>query len=395
MNYQSQSKDTIYHDIKSILKIITYIIKLRKISNKSDENILLGKISDNGPLFYISKSDLINHIGIFGLSGFGKTTTCMRILKELSNKKYKIIIFDWHGEYENFIESINGISIELGKDDYGLNPLMIMINNDIGEHIGFLTDMFTEAFQLSMPQSYMLRKTLLDIISKNGMQSLTISKIIDELSLKKGQYISNYEIEIRTALLRRLEPLNYGIGKKIFDTTKSLNAEELLNNNISISFKNLSEEGLKKITAFTIMRILYSHAIRHSLERTIIVLEEARNIIPQRRYGEPPLLGEKMVSELRKHGVTMIIIAQLPSQISYEITRSLSLIIIHRINAFEEILNATGLQSTSSEIAEIAKKARTLDKGEALIFLPSENTYYKITILKPEIILNNNELLIT
>jgi hypothetical protein len=395
MNYQSQSKDTIYHDIKSILKIITYIIKLRKISNKSDENILLGKISDNGPLFYISKSDLINHIGIFGLSGFGKTTTCMRILKELSNKKYKIIIFDWHGEYENFIESINGISIELGKDDYGLNPLMIMINNDIGEHIGFLTDMFTEAFQLSMPQSYMLRKTLLDIISKNGMQSLTISKIIDELSLKKGQYISNYEIEIRTALLRRLEPLNYGISKKIFDTTKSLNAEELLNNNISISFKNLSEEGLKKITAFTIMRILYSHAIRHSLERTIIVLEEARNIIPQRRYGEPPLLGEKMVSELRKHGVTMIIITQLPSQISYEITRSLSLIIIHRINAFEEILNATGLQSTSSEIAEIAKKARTLDKGEALIFLPSENTYYKITILKPEIILNNNELLIT
>jgi DNA helicase HerA-like ATPase len=395
MNYQSQSKDTIYHDIKSILKIITYIIKLRKISNKSDENILLGKISDNGPLFYISKSDLINHIGIFGLSGFGKTTTCMRILKELSNKKYKIIIFDWHGEYENFIESINGISIELGKDDYGLNPLMIMINNDIGEHIGFLTDMFTEAFQLSMPQSYMLRKTLLDIISKNGMQSLTISKIIDELSLKKGQYISNYEIEIRTALLRRLEPLNYGISKKIFNTTKSLNAEELLNNNISISFKNLSEEGLKKITAFTIMRILYSHAIRHSLERTIIVLEEARNIIPQRRYGEPPLLGEKMVSELRKHGVTMIIITQLPSQISYEITRSLSLIIIHRINAFEEILNATGLQSTSSEIAEIAKKARTLDKGEALIFLPSENTYYKITILKPEIILNNNELLIT
>jgi DNA helicase HerA-like ATPase len=395
MNYQSQSKDTTYHDIKSILKIITYIIKLRKISNKSDENILLGKISDNGPLFYISKSDLINHIGIFGLSGFGKTTTCMRILKELSNKKYKIIIFDWHGEYENFIESINGISIELGKDDYGLNPLIIMINNDIGEHIGFLTDMFTEAFQLSMPQSYMLRKTLLDIISKNGMQSLTISKIIDELSLKKGQYISNYEIEIRTALLRRLEPLNYGISKKIFDTTKSLNAEELLNNNISISFKNLSEEGLKKITAFTIMRILYSHAIRHSLERTIIVLEEARNIIPQRRYGEPPLLGEKMVSELRKHGVTMIIITQLPSQISYEITRSLSLIIIHRINAFEEILNATGLQSTSSEIAEIAKKARTLDKGEALIFLPSENTYYKITILKPEIILNNNELLIT
>jgi len=395
MNYQSQSKKTTYHEVESILKIISSIIKLKKISSKSGENILLGRISDNGPLFYISKSDLINHIGIFGLSGYGKTTTCMRILKELSNQEYKIIIFDWHGEYDNFIKSINGISIELGKDDYGVNPLMIMINNDVGEHIGFLTDMFTEAFQLSMPQSYMFRKTLLDIISKNGIQGLTISKIIDELSLKKGQYISNYEIEIKTALLRRLEPLNHGISRKIFDTMKPLSAEELLNNNISINFKNLPEEGLKKIIAFTIMRILYSHAIRHNLKRTIIVLEEARNIIPQRRYGEPPLLGEKMVSELRKHGITMIIITQLPSQISYEITRSLSLIIMHRINAFEEILNATGIQSTSPEIAEIAKKARTLNKGEALIFLPSENTYYKITIIKPDITLDKDEILIT
>ncbi len=396
MSYQYQSKkiDDLVH-LKNIIKIVTSIVKLEKISDASEEGILLGKINDSGPSFYISKNDLINHIGIFGLSGFGKTTTCMQILKELSDKKYRILVFDWHGEYKEFIEKTNGYSVELGKDDYRLNPLMIMINNDIGEHIGFLTDMFTEAFQLSMPQSYMLRKILLDIISKNGIQGLTISKIIDELSLKRGQYVSNYEVEIRTALLRRLEPLNHGVSKKIFDTMKILSAEELLKTNISINFKNLSEEGIKRIIAFTIMRILYSHAIKHSLERTIIVLEEARNIIPQRKYGEPPLLGEKMVSELRKHGITMIIIAQLPSQISYEIVRSLSLIIMHRINSFEEILNATGLQSTSSEIAEIARKARILNKGEALVFLPSESTYYKVTILKPEILNNKDEILIT
>ncbi|MEM3832886.1 MAG: DUF87 domain-containing protein [Thermoprotei archaeon] len=380
--YPSKKINDEYSHIKNIIKIIIFVNKLKEISMKNGENILLGKIDDNGPLFYISKNDLINHIGIFGLSGFGKTTTCMRILEGLANNGYKILVFDWHGEYERFIRSIGGYSINLGIDDYSINPLMIMLNNDIGEHVGFLTDMFTEAFQLSMPQSYVLRKILLEIISKSNIQGLTVNRIIEELSPKRGQYVSNYETEIRMALLRRLEPLNYGISKNIFNATKVLSADELLSNNISINFRNLSEEGLKRITAYTIMRILYSHSIKHSLKRIVVVLEEARNIIPQRRYGDPPSLGEKMVSELRKHGVTMIIITQLPSQISYEIVRSLSLIILHRVNSFEEVLNATGLQSILMEAAEVAKKVRTLNKGEALIFLPSESTHYKVSILK-------------
>ncbi|MGC8947849.1 MAG: ATP-binding protein [Thermoprotei archaeon] len=395
--YHSKKINGEYSHIKNIIKVVIFIDKLKKISMKNNENILLGKINDNGPLFYISKNDLINHIGIFGLSGFGKTTTCMRVLEGLASNGYKILVFDWHGEYERFIKSIDGYSIKLGVDDYGINPLMVMINNDIGEHVGFLTDMFTEAFQLSMPQSYVLRKILLEIISKSNIQGLTINRIIEELSSKKGQYVSNYEIEIRMALLRRLEPLNYGVSKSIFNATKVLSANELLSSNISINFKNLSEEGLKRIVAYTIMRILYSHAVKYSLEKTVVVLEEARNIIPQRRYGDPPLLGEKMVSELRKHGVTMIIITQLPSQISYEIVRSLSLIILHRINSFEEILNVTGLQSILTETTEVTKKARTLNKGEALIFLPSENTYYKVSILKSNLMSNdiNNEIIIS
>jgi len=50
----------------------------------------------------------------------------------------------------------------------------------------------------------------------------------------------------------------------------------------------------------------------------MIIIEEARNLIPVRRPEEPVTISERLSQDMRKFGESVVYIAQFPSQISSE-----------------------------------------------------------------------------
>ncbi|MFH7859442.1 MAG: hypothetical protein QXR03_00365, partial [Candidatus Aenigmatarchaeota archaeon] len=92
-------------------------------------------------------------------------------------------------------------------------------------------------------------------------------------------------------------------------------------------------------------------------------IEEAQNIVPMRKDSEMPSIGERLIFDVRKFGEGIILIAQLPSQISDNITKNVSMRIIHAIKGKNDI--AYSLRKNG--IYEGEKILQSLREGEAII----------------------------
>ena len=111
--------------------------------------------------------------------------------------------------------------------------------------------------------------------------------------------------------------------------------------------------------------MIYEEKVRHkgTLDH-LIVVEEARNIAPARRAEDPPTVGERMISELRKFGEAMLFVAQFPSHVAAEIVKNSGTKIVHRLAWPDDV----GLVADSIGLNEKQSEHLTrLKVGEAVV----------------------------
>lgn len=80
------------------------------------------------------------------------------------------------------------------------------------------------------------------------------------------------------------------------------------------------------------LKMIYEEKVKQ--KRTmdhLTLVEEARNIAPARRPEDPPTVGERMISELRKFGEAMAFVAQFPSHVAAEVVKNSGTKIVHRL----------------------------------------------------------------
>jgi len=257
------------------------------------------------------------------MTGSGKTETAKRIA--YTTKKKKLII-DWAGEYA-----------------YGRIATPQELNLKLTPHE--IIDSISSAFQLTIPQQAFLLE------AAKGTETLT--EIINKIKQAKA---NETEREIKNALLRRLLPL-----EELGLFTGNLSLSEI----DTLDLSELTYEA-KKLTINIILRMFYN-----SPEPRILIIEEAQNIIPARQLNQTPTTAELIINELRKKGVSVILIAQMPSQVSLAF-RNADYIIIHRLQL--TIKEAQTLGLNNNEIKRIAK----LKTGECLIISRGEKNWIKI-----------------
>lgn len=258
------------------------------------------------------------------MTGSGKTETAKRIA--FSTKKKRKLIIDWAGEYAH------GKIAKPQELNLKLTPHEII-------------DAISSAFQLTIPQQAFLLQ------AAKGTKTLT--EIINKI--KQTRAIET-EREIKNALLRRLLPL-----EELGLFTGNLN----LNDIDTLDLSQLTYEA-KKLTVNIVLRMFYN-----SPEPRILIIEEAQNIIPARHLNQTPTTAELIINELRKKGVSVILIAQMPSQISLAF-RNADYIIIHRLQLTMKEAQTLGLNKEETE--RLAK----LETGECLIIHKGEKIWTKI-----------------
>ncbi|MCL5788516.1 MAG: ATP-binding protein [Candidatus Marsarchaeota archaeon] len=332
------SPQTRFEDWKTLWRVLAKAVDLPRF----DEVDAVGGISiGRGPSkIQLTDQELFKHCAVVGETGSGKSTFVAEIAKEWSGQARHFLVFDWHGEYSKLIrdnsiliiEPDNGLGFDVFAYPQGVDPYI---------HIDTLMDIFSESFDLSVSQQYVLRSSLRKLYTEKGHgikmrpERVTISELIKYIN--EARTFSGWEQEAKLALVRRVSKLgDTGLGGML-NAEHSLGLDEVLNENVLVDLGKIPDHYSKLFVVEAMLRLLYDYKVSRKLALPhMTVVEEARNVVPYRRPEEKPRIAERIIEELRKFGESMIIVTQLPSTVSSEVLTAAGTIFAFRLKGEAE-----------------------------------------------------------
>ena len=346
-----------------------FYIPNSKESGERGEGINLGRVktrSGSSHEFRLQLDDLRRHVTLMGMTGSGKSTTAGVIVRQVAAMGLPVMILDWHCEHSDLVKSVGGQVVSPGKDDFAINPLDMGPGTEPSEHVEMVTDIFADTYHFTHPQAYMFRNALQRCLGEAADREVpTLASLVS--TIESYPLRSAYDNETKVALLRRLVPLTQGNVGRAFNSPSSHTVDELLDKVLCVELGNIRETLSRSIFADILMKLIYEARVsRKSKMEHLMMIEEARNIAPVRRDEDPPSVGERMISELRKFGESMLFIAQFPSQVASEVVKNSGVRIIHRVAWAEDLrLVRDSLNLTQEQVAYVS----SLGVGEAVVSL--------------------------
>jgi hypothetical protein len=338
-------------------------------SESGTGGFLLGAVRSGGRElhdFRLQEDDLRRHLSVLGMTGSGKTTTTSSIVSQAAESGLPVLVLDWHNEYGRIVSGAGGKVVAPGKDDFALNPLEVVPGGDSNEHIAMICDIFSDIYHFTHPQAYMFRNAVHKRLTETSSAEVpTIKALVS--TIEAFPLKSAYDQETKVALLRRLVPLTEGQPGKALGGSGPLKMEELLETVVCVELGHLRDIQSRAVFSDLLLKMVYEEKVKHKSGMDhLTVVEEARNIAPARRAEDPPTVGERMISELRKFGEAMMFVAQFPTHVAAEVVKNSGTKIVHRLAWPDDVAligDALGLNPKQRE------HLTRLQTGEAVVGL--------------------------
>jgi hypothetical protein len=270
------------------------------------------------------------HMALLAMTGGGKTVAARRIIRELLNAGYPLVVLDPHGDYLEFWKK---------RHIFRDNEIMLFyphlnVNDQNRDMIAFLVSRMTQGF--TDPQKEKFNESLESIsIGRDERLSIVsfIGRLLQDLANREAKhpgtipavrralrFVQNQmeAMDVSNELLRKRMP-QLSFGPMPDPTTEP---EELVSpGRMSIIYLG----GYDHLTQSTIVSLLLKHlfevraSMRDKIPPFLAVVEEAHNFIPSWSEGqaETPSLEiiRKVITEGRKFGVGLLLISQRPSRL--------------------------------------------------------------------------------
>ncbi|MFX0065741.1 MAG: ATP-binding protein [Candidatus Hermodarchaeota archaeon] len=299
----------------------------------SRDGVIMGKPVIEGKesheSYYLSLTDLSNHLGVWGATGMGKSRFVYGLIQSLVHQGHSITILDPKGEYIDLATDLeNIIVLRPGSTDlpFHLNILEVPPNLTEEDHLGFLHSAIQNIFlaqdiHMQPQMGAVLMQALRYAISNR----LTFGELLNILEWPENKLITHLGVRGTNleasahAVANRLRGLTFGICRKVFLGETTIAIEKLLNQccviDLSI-FENIESVQARKIFLEVFSHYLLNH-LRTHLPSThepgqiehILVIEEAQKLVPQKlrsMYSDEQSLLGKLPWTFRGYGVAVI-----------------------------------------------------------------------------------------
>ena len=300
---------------------------------------------------------MFQHVLVVGSTGSGKTYTVSRIVSKAvkrDNELRSVIVFDWHGEYTGLLDVYEYI------DPWDL-PVNI-IGSDIYETV----DLISDVLELTHPQSFMVEK----ILSREKISNIhELYRILESL-----EDVASWMRESRLSLLRKLSPIVRDAYIDLFKGDRN-NYVNLAGRSVMIiDVSKIKDPLIRRIYIAFYLKKLFSVALERMLTgRLLIVVEEAYNLLNR---DKPIRLISRMLAEVRKFGIGLIIVTQSPSTVVEDVMINTNTKIIHSLKSSCDIDLINKTLYLTEEFRQIIPY---LDVGEAIIY---SRSYKKPLLIK-------------
>lgn len=383
-------------------KTVNFIVDLPTMA--ADHAIDLGTVVDHGRRYpnnrvRLQRKDLNKHVFVTGVTGSGKTTTCLSLLLE-SNLPF-LVIEPAKTEYRALVTHLDsGIDYYRpnGDDHQSLriNPFaLIRKSQRIKSHAGFLKNVFAAIFPMEASMPMMVEAAILASYEDKGWDIddneflpggdpfdpitrawPTMSEMIRQLDRIIPTYGLGQEFteKYRGSLVSRLRSLTDGTLGQVLDVPQSLCFHTLLERHAVIELEEL-QGGEEKALLMALLLGGINEAIRarHAENpdfRHLTLIEEAHRLLSRPEPGDKAAAMAveafaDMLAEVRKYGAGLIIADQIPAKLIPDIIKNTHSKIVHRLFA-EDDRRAMGEAMMMND--EQRAFLPNLATGEAVIF---------------------------
>lgn len=373
-------------------------LPIGKLATSSRQFQLKAANSDSDFL-KIPLNDLKRHALVVGMTGSGKTTTCLSLLHHLLDKVPFMVIEPVKGEYRTLIthQAFKG-KIQLciiGHPDFSLrwNPLAVLPGVPIGTHISYLKSCFMAAFPLYGYMQITLLTALENVYKKFGwsltelaprqsrkyyptLMDLTkeVTDLIPQLGYS-GEPATNLDASLRLRLKSLVSSEN--LLAYSFNTSSPFPLD-FFNKNVVVDLTRLGDGDEKALLMAFLLTTVYEHFAYsgNSFDlRHVTLIEEAHRLLsktgPAAQEGgdaksKAVELFSNMLAEIRSFGAGLIIAEQMPSKLIEDAIKNTNLKIVHRMTPIDE---RTVLGNTMNAQEDQVQFITNLQQGEVVVFM--------------------------
>lgn len=387
-----------------IRKSVDFALNTATVSQSADQLLTLGRIVQHGRILgktsvQLPKADLTKHVFVTGVTGAGKTTTCMKLLRESSLPF--MVIEPAKTEYRA-LHSLDA-SIEyyvLGREDltpFRLNPFeLVSKDENLAGHISTLNATLGAVFPMEASMPYLVEEAIIKAYKEKGWDIHSGKNFLvddpweqgcnvwptfgDMIALLEGIIKSKgmgkeFEEKYLGSLVSRLTNLTLGIKGRMLNTRHSLDFDLLLDKKVVIELEELKDEQDKALFMGLILsRLAECMKHRHRSNpkfRHLTLIEEAHRLLSRPEPGDPgsKKLGVEtfanLLAEVRKYGEGLIIADQIPNKLVSDVIKNTHTKIVHRLFSADDrntIGDAMGLSDEQKDFLPL------LQTGEIIMY---------------------------
>ena len=390
------------HELQGIRRrrCVEFIVDLPEVEQ---DPLDVGEVIDRGRRYpnnriSLAKGDLNKHVFITGVTGAGKTNTCLNLLLE-SGLPF-LVIEPAKTEYRELAMRLDGVDYYRpnGDDHQSLriNPFALVRKGQrIKSHAGFLKNVFAAIFPMEASMPAMVEAAILAAYEDKGWDVddndflpgddpfdpasrawPTMTDMIGQLDRLIPTYKMGKEFEekYRGSLVSRLRSLTDGTLGQVLDVPQSLSFDALLERRAVIELEEL-QSGEEKALLMALLLGGINEAIRARFARDkafrhLTLIEEAHRLLSRPEAGDKAgaLAVEAfadMLAEVRKYGEGLIIADQIPAKLIPDVIKNTHTKIVHRLFA-EDDRRAMGEAMMMDD--EQRDFLPNLKVGEAIVF---------------------------
>lgn len=354
-------------------------INCQQDETEGTETITLGHIIHKGEAlerdpFQMPASHLSRHGFVCGLTGSGKTNTCMNILGQL--RAPFLVIEPAKSEYRRLLNIRSDVQVfTLGNETvspFRINPFEFAPGVQVLTHIDHLKTVFNAAFPMYASMPYLLEEALTEIYMEKGWVLATsenryvdvhatddvsdylptledLLRRIDAVVASKN-YAQQLSMDLTAALKARLSSLLTGSKGLTLNTQRSTPFKEILKNNVVLELNAIGDDDEKCFLMGLVLTLLYEHQQTAQANggqlRHLTLIEEAHRLlkrVPEYASVETANVRGKavetfsnLISEIREYGEGILIADQIPSKMAADVIKNTNLKIVHRTLSLDD-----------------------------------------------------------
>lgn len=390
------------HELQGIRRrrTVEFIVDL---PDTQTDTLDLGTVMDRGRRYpnnrvRLIRKDLNKHVFITGVTGAGKTTTCLNLLLE-SGLPF-LVIEPAKTEYRELATRLKDIDYYRPNGDehqsLRINPFALVREGQrIKSHAGFLKNVFAAVFPMEGSMPMMVEAAILAAYEDKGWDIddneflpgdnpfdpiarawPTMSDMIRQLDLLIPTYGLGKEFEekYRGSLVSRLRSLTDGTLGQVLDVPQSLSFDALLDRRAVIELEEL-QGGEEKALLMALLLGGINEAIRARYAREpsfrhLTLIEEAHRLLARPEPGDKATAMAveafaDMLAEVRKYGEGLIIADQIPAKLIPDIIKNTHTKIVHRLFAEDDRRAMGEAMMMDDEQRDFLPNLAT---GEAVVF---------------------------